>query len=93
MGTKFNWDKIRANLKPKFADAGITSCELSLPGCKQGLFLSFAHSKKRRDIYTQEDMEKVILTCQSCHHFIEVLGNRKIFTMEEIVERVIEIEI
>ncbi len=91
ISNKLNWDKIRHDLLPKFYDAGITSCELMLPQCKRGMFLGFGHAQKRRNIYTIEDMERVILICNQCHQFIEALGSKGIITMAEIVDRVIEL--
>lgn len=86
--TKFDWNKIRARIKLKFEKAGITTCELRLPGCTYGNFLTFAHSKKVRHWETLEDAEDVILACQKCHGFIEALGQRNLFTMKEIHDRV-----
>lgn len=84
------WDEIRPKLKKLFEEFGITQCELQLPHCKRGTFLSFAHSKKRREWAVPEDVEQVILTCNSCHQFIEALGNKKVITMEEVVVKIIE---
>jgi hypothetical protein len=64
------WETTREILKLRFAAAGVTSCELRYEGCS-GNNLSFGHSKKRRYIQSQEELEKVISACQNCHDFIE----------------------
>lgn len=51
------WDRVRAKLKPRFARAGIVRCEVMLPGCWRDNGLGFAHSKKRRNVVTQDDMD------------------------------------
>src|SRR5690242_19042046 len=65
------WERTRDELKIRFERAGITQCELQYPGCFRNNFLSFAHSKKRRYITSQEDLEIVALLCQKCHHTVE----------------------
>lgn len=84
------WDSVRRELTPKFDEAGITTCELNLPGCKYGMFNSFAHSKKVRHWKEVADVYDVILTCNNCHQIIEALGNKKVITMQEVVQRVRE---
>lgn len=66
------WDAVRAKLKPLFEKAGITSCELGLPGCWHDNALGFAHSLKRRFIVTPEQEQEVCLLCSPCHDKIEV---------------------
>lgn len=62
------WNIVRKELKIRFEKAGITSCELRLPGCLKDNFLGFAHTTKRRDV---KDLKKVVLACQNCHEKIE----------------------
>ena len=71
------WDKIRAELKPKFEKIGITCCELHYPGCFRDNYLGFAHSQKRRNANTPALMREVILTCGPCHDVIEGMGEEK----------------
>jgi len=78
------WEKTRASLKERFERAGITQCELRYDGCFRNNFLSFAHSKKRRYITNQEDLENVALLCQKCHAAIEFR-----LDMTDIIRRVI----
>lgn len=70
-GKKVNeWDAVRAKLKPLYLAAGITSCEIGLPGCWRENALGFAHSKKRRNIVGKE-IEEVCLGCNPCHDVYE----------------------
>ena len=70
-----NWPSTRAKIKKIFENNNITCCEK----CGNRSFLTFAHSKKRADIKTQQDMEQVALLCQECHHFIEYLGHQEMY--------------
>jgi hypothetical protein len=78
------WEMTREILKERFQAAGITSCELRYPGCWRNNALSFAHSKKRRYITSQEVLEEVCLCCTSCHQKIEFRAD-----MYQIVRKVI----
>lgn len=55
--------------------------------CHGTFGLSFAHSKKRRFIQTDEDWEEVALLCQPCHQKIEFSGHENMY---EAVRRIIE---
>lgn len=72
IGPKAWWPALRAKLKVRFERAGLTRCEIGYVGCKGGLFLGFAHSKKRRNITTQAEREEVALACVACHQLIEI---------------------
>ena len=65
------WSRVRAKLKKQFEEWGITSCEIGLVDCQQGMFLGFAHTRKRRWITTEEQLREVVLACQNCHTKIE----------------------
>ena len=78
------WSETRAQLKPRFLIAGITTCELKYDGCWRDNALSFCHSRKRRNITTQEQLEEVILGCTPCHDRLEVNPE-----MERIVKEII----
>jgi len=80
------WDKVRAELKIKFAWARITQCELNYPNCWKDQALGFAHAKKRRHLLPGE-LEVVILACNPCHDIIEKLPESE---MAEIVYQVIK---
>ena len=56
---------------PQFEKWGITVCELNFDGCVKNMYLGFAHTKKRRNITTPEDLRRVVLACQPCHHVVE----------------------
>jgi hypothetical protein len=62
------WARVRAKLKPKFYNAGITSCELGWEGCWGDNARGFAHAQKRWHV---EDLEEVILACNPCHETLE----------------------
>lgn len=82
------WDRVRNELKERFAKAGILSCELRYEVCIHsynfGHKWSFAHSLKRDQIasakYNPElreiQIREVIYACQECHKIIEDLGNK-----------------
>lgn len=66
------WNTIRHNeLIPQFKAWGIVTCEIGLPSCAKTRYLGFAHTKKRRDIKTPEDLRRVVLACEPCHTLIE----------------------
>lgn len=64
------WDSLRAKMKPEFERAGITRCECRYEGCTGAAMLSFAHSKKRRNIVGAE-LEECALACTTCHDVLE----------------------
>ncbi len=78
------WEITRKVLVARFAAVGITQCELGYDGCWKNNTLTFAHSKKRRYIESDEELREVCLCCQSCHARIEFNPD-----MYEIVRRVI----
>lgn len=61
------WEDVRPLIKEKFREASITRCELRWEGCQDTVFLTFAHSLRRRRIMTKEQMEETCLFCQHCH--------------------------
>jgi hypothetical protein len=65
------WEMTREELKARFQAAGVTQCELQWKDCFKNNFLSFAHSKKRRYITSQEELEEVLLCCLNCHRILE----------------------
>ena len=76
MGKRTNkWNTVRRKLMEKFQRMGITRCEL----CSGVFGLSFAHSKKRRFIQTDEDWNEVALLCQKCHERIEFSGHEEMY--------------
>jgi len=76
MGKKTNkWNAVRAELKKKFESMGVTRCEV----CYGTFALSFAHSKKRRFLQTEEDWREVALLCQPCHEKIEFSGHEEMY--------------
>lgn len=65
------WDDHRYKLKEEYEERGITRCE----NCGSGLFLGFAHRKKRREYNLDKskliDFNETALLCQECHDSIE----------------------
>jgi hypothetical protein len=85
MGKKTDkWNRVRAKLKQRFESAGIVRCEI----CNGNFGLSFAHSKKRRLIVSDEELEEVALLCQPCHEKIEFSGHENMYeSIMEIINR------
>lgn len=67
------WDKVRTDeIIPQFELWGIRYCELKFEDrCVTYMYLGFAHTKKRRNITTPEDLRRVVLACQPCHDIVE----------------------
>lgn len=82
------WSKARKELVREFEDRGITSCEINLQGCTSGMYLGFAHTKKRRDV---TDLKRVVLACNNCHYKVEYECKRWTgLNMESYLESIIE---
>lgn len=90
------WLQVKQEIRPKFIDAGITQCELynvkmfldaieeqlgKKQNCKQFLFLTFAHSLRRRKIDKFKGSERarllreVIRACSDCHQLLDSLDH------------------
>ena len=69
------WNTVRNRLRKQFEQQGITRCEI----CQGTFGLSFAHSKKRRFIQTDEEWMEVALLCQPCHEKIEFSGHEAMY--------------
>lgn len=54
-------------LADKWRDTEIYQCEARLPGCTGGLYLTPAHSRKRRFIETAEQYAEIAWLCTNCH--------------------------
>ena len=80
------WAKERAKLKLKFAEWGVTTCEVRFQGCWRDNGLSFAHAKKRRNL-RQGELSEVVLACAPCHTELELLPEAE---MTKIVRRIIK---
>jgi hypothetical protein len=66
------WQRVRAQLKPRFKRAGITRCEFRFEGCWRDNSLGFAHPRKRRNLRPGE-LEVVALACGPCHDKLELM--------------------
>lgn len=82
-GRTAEWNKARVKLKKIYANKGITTCELRLPGCWVNNALSFCHRYKRNDPRCSHDFNGTILGCIPCHNVIEY--DREL--TEEVFER------
>jgi hypothetical protein len=69
------WAKVRRELKGEFQAMGIVSCEIRGVGCVGANMLTFAHTKKRRNIVGDE-LREVVLACVVCHEAVESAGER-----------------
>lgn len=81
------WERVRAILKKRFADAGITRCELEIRGCWGDNGLGFCHVDKRRFL-TPDELWIVVLGCNACHDKIERLPR---YSMRAYIETVIDL--
>lgn len=76
---------------PQFDKWGIRVCEIKTDYCKQTMYLGFAHTKKRRDIHTPEDLRRVVLACQPCHEIVEYKCQATYgVSMTEYLDRIIQ---
>jgi len=76
-GTKTReWARTRSALKKRFESVGITSCEIRWPQCWRDYALSFAHTRKRRNIPNGE-LDRVVLACAACHTAVEGLSEHQ----------------
>lgn len=93
------WDRVRKEIRPKFAAAGLLNiCELHWPQCIGAkLRLTFAHSLRRRKIDKFKNdgneamyelkMRRVIRACVKCHEQLDSLEHDE---TERIVEETIK---
>lgn len=87
------WNKIRDNeIIPQFQKWGIETCEIGLYPCVKFRYLGFAHTKKRREIKTPEDLRQVVLACNPCHTLVEyscveTTGKSMTEFLEEIIKK------
>ncbi len=87
------WGKIRDNeIIPQFKKWGIVTCEIGLSPCVKFRFLGFAHTKKRREIISEDDLRRVVLACTPCHTLVEyscveVTGKPMTKFLEDIIKK------
>jgi hypothetical protein len=63
--------KWQRNLSAYWQERGMPSyCEIRSVHCIN-IFLSPAHSKDRRDIYTEEDFFEIVWACEKCHFWAD----------------------
>lgn len=87
-----NRSKIRAawqrELSAYWQQRGMPNyCEARLPGCIN-LYLSPAHSRKRREIETREQYFEICWACENCHRKLDEQMSHA--EMEQAVKWVIE---
>jgi hypothetical protein len=73
------WSEVRISVLQSLLDEGIQTCELELEDCTHGMFLTLAHSKKRRFIKSEEELAEVIVACSGCHDKIEAFSKEKMY--------------
>lgn len=79
--------KWHRTLAAKWRDATIPTCEGQLvPTCTKSLYLTPAHSRKRRDIKTEADYHAICWLCTECHSHIERMPHAE---MERVVISII----
>lgn len=71
------WNAARKELKAECVRLGITQCEIRKIGCQRDMFLTFAHSRKRRNITTPEQLREACLCCVTCHNEIELFPEQE----------------
>lgn len=68
------WQAVwRHEVKPMLERAGITRCEFGYEGCWGGNGLTPAHSLKRRNITTPDQLKEVALACIVCHQLLDLM--------------------
>lgn len=67
------WEKVRAELNKELLKIGLTWCEAGYADCMRGIGLGHAHTRKRRNITTEEQWRETALVCTSCHQKLELL--------------------
>lgn len=56
-----------STLREKWRDIEIRHCEARFPGCTGGLYLTPAHSRKRRLIENETQYHEIAWLCVNCH--------------------------
>ena len=64
-----DWNNARRKIKAYFQSINVTRCEI----CGSDFGLSFAHSRKRRNISGDELFEVALLCIEPCHRQLELL--------------------
>jgi hypothetical protein len=62
--------KANGDMKAECRRLGIFQCELHFDGCWRDPH-GFAHSRKRRNIITPEQLREAVIACNHCHSIIE----------------------
>lgn len=85
--TVAQWNRVRAKLKVRFENLGITFCEK----CGSSFNLRFGHRYKRRFINTLEELEMVALLCERCDTDLEYGGHERLYwEITKIIEQRVE---
>lgn len=90
--TPAEWRKIIPSIVEQFAELEIHHCQLRYENCMDKRddlmpIYSFAHSKHRNYIFTEQDRREVIKTCNHCHAKIDADSHE---TTEVEVKRIRE---
>lgn len=66
------WIEARKEVVEHFEQIGLPIvCEAQLEGCTRTMFLTFAHSRKRRNIESAEQLKEIALLCSTCHSIVD----------------------
>lgn len=81
------WSVVRKEVLEYFESIGLPQvCELQYENCLGGMFLTLAHSKRRRKIENAEQLKELIYACSKCHELLDALPHNE---TEEIVKKII----
>lgn len=81
------WSKARKELLEDLEILGIEkTCEVVYDGCLGSMFLTLAHSLRRRKIETEDELKQVIYACSQCHEKLDALPQEE---TERIVKEII----
>lgn len=66
------WIEARKEVVEHFEEIGLpVLCEAQLEGCTRTMFLTFAHSRRRRNIENAEQLKEIALLCSTCHSIVD----------------------
>ena len=81
------WSVARKEVLEYFESIGLPQvCEIKYDNCLGGMFLTLAHSKRRRKIEDDIELKEVIWGCSKCHEQLDSLPQDE---TERIVKKII----
>ena len=73
-------------LKKRSIELGITTCEIKFSGCLKNWALTWAHSRKGRNIICDDHWMEAALACVHCHDKIELMKEQE---MGDLIRKII----